>query len=150
MDITKVHSPLPFAYRLSLWYTTVFYWPTGGSMEHYCLLLTHWISQRYTVLSFWHTGYLYGTLLSSTGPLDIAKVHYPSYWPNEYLYGTLPSPIDPLAITMVHYYLLLDHLISLCYTTLTYWPTCYPYDTLSYSTGLLYISLVHYPLLLAH
>ena len=168
-------------------------------MVHSHLLLTQWLSLWYTTLSYWPTGHLYGTLLSFTGPLDISTVQYPLilvnwlsvwyttifylldislvhypfllahwislwyttifYWPTGYPFGTLPSPIDPLvistdhfwslAICMVHYYLLLAHSISLWYTTLSYWPTGYPYRTLLSSTGPLDTSVVHYPLLVA-
>ena len=112
---------------LSIWYTTMFYWSTGYlygtllspigplaipmvhyppllaiSMIHYYLILAHWLSLWYATLPYWPTGYLFGTLLSSTGPLDIS---------------------------MLHCYLLLIHWISLCYTTLFYWPTGYLYGT---------------------
>ena len=153
-------------------------------MIHYHILLAHWISHRYTslsiflwstTLSYLPTDYPYGKLLSSSGPLDISRVHYYlllaqcisllytalSYWPTGYLYGTLLCSTSPLNISMVHYYLLLDiskvhyplllaQWISLWYTTLSHWPTDYPYGTLLASTDSLYISLVHYPLLLAH
>ena len=122
-----VHCPLLLTHWLSLWYTTLSYWPTGYqfgillsstdpldiSMVHYLLLLAHWISLLYTSIFYWPTGYLfgtipspignhYGTLLPSSGPLEISMVH--------------PSPIDPLAISNVHSYLLLAHWISLWYT----------------------------------
>ena len=166
--------PLLLAYLLSLWYTTLSYWPTGYpygtllsstgpmaiSMVHYPLLLAHWISLLYTAIFYWPAGYLfgtipspngnhYGTLLPSSGPLEISMVHSPLqsthwlslvytlifYWPTGYHYGTLPSPIDPMAISMVYYPLLLAHWLSLWYTTIFYWPTCYLYGTLLFSTG---------------
>ena len=131
LAIPMLHLYLPLTNWISLWYTTLSYWPTGYlnwtllsstgplaipllhypllldhafPMVHYYLLLAYCLSVWYTTLS---TGYLYGTLLSSTGPLNISIVHYLSYWPTSYPYGTLHYPISPLAIPMVHYYLLL-------------------------------------------
>ena len=132
-------------------------------MVHYPLILSHWR--------------LYGTLLSSTGPLDIPIVHNPlltaqwlslwytilPYWTSVYPYGTLLSSIDPLDISMVHSYLLLAHWLSIWYTTIFYWPTGYLYGTLPplfshwrlygtllSSTDPLAIPMVHNPPLLAH
>ena len=107
-------------------------------MVHYPLLLVN--------------GYLYGTLLSSTGPLDISMVHHPLilahrlslwhtpifYWPIGYLCGTLP-----LIIPMIHCYTSTGHWISLWYTVISYWLTGYPYVTLLFSTCPLDISMVH-------
>ena len=106
-------------------------------MVHYHLLVTHWISIWYTILSYWPTGYIYDTLPSPFGLLVISMVYYPS----------LTGPLD---ITLVYHYLLLTHWISLWYTTLSYWPTGYPYATLLSSTGPLDTSVVNYPLLLAY
>ena len=139
-----VHYPFLLVHWLSLWYTTIFYWPTGYpngtlpslisplaihmkhyylllahwiskwyttsiSVVHYYLLLAHWISQWYTTLFYWPAVYLYGTLLTSTGPLDISMVyylimlaHWLSLW---YPLKTNWSNGNP----MVHYYLLLAH-----------------------------------------
>ena len=92
------------------------------------------------------SGYLYGTRLSSTGPLNIIMVHYPlllahwlSLWytpifyrPTGCLCGTLPSLISPPIIPMMHCYLLLAtgyyhflfaHWQSLCNTAIFYWPS---------------------------
>ena len=60
---------------------------------HYCRLLAHCISQWYTTIFYWQTGYPF---------------------------GTLPSPIGVLTISMVHSYLLLSQCISLWYTPLSY------------------------------
>ena len=112
-------------------------------MEHYYLLLTHWISMVHAPVLL-VTGYLYGTLLSSTSPLNISMVHYPlilahwlSLWyapifyrPTGYLCGTLPSLISPLIIPMMHCYILLA--------------TGYHYGTLSF-----HIPMLHCYLLLA-
>ena len=95
------------------------------------------------------TGYLYGTLLSSTGPLNFSMVHYPlllAYWlslwytpifyrPTGYLCGTLPSLISPRIIPIIHCYLLLA--------------TGYLFCTLSFLIGPLAINMLHCYLLLA-
>ena len=61
---------------ISLWYTTLSYWPTGYlkgtrsfpiwplaiSMVHYYLLLSYWLSIWYTSLSYSPTDYPYDTL----------------------------------------------------------------------------------------
>ena len=112
-------------------------------MVHHPLLLAHWISLWYTTITYWPTCYPYDTQLSFTCPLEIFMAHYPLQ-PTGNLYGTLPSPISPLAIPMIHVYLLLAQWISLWYTTFSYWPTGYPYVTLPSSTGLLDSSRVHY------
>ena len=148
-------------------------------MVHFTFLLAHCLSQWYTTTFYWPTGYLYGTLLStgpmviygtllsSSGPMDIPMVHYALllanwlslcytaifYWPTGYLYGTLPSNVGPLAISlaicMVPYYLRLAHWLSVWYTTLSYWSTGYLYGTIPSSTGLHAIHMVHFPPLLA-
>ena len=95
------------------------------------------------------TGYLNGTLLSSTGPLNIFMVHYPlilahwlSLWyapifyrPTGHVCGTLLSLISPRIIPMIHYYLLLA--------------TGYHYGTLSFPIGPLAIPMLQCYLLLA-
>ena len=43
-----------------------------------------------------------------------------SYWPTGYLYGSLSFPIGSLAISMVHYCFLLDQWLSLLYIALFY------------------------------
>ena len=105
---------------ISLWNTTLSYWHTGYlndtrsfpigplaiSMVHFYLLLSYWLSIWYTSLSYEPTDYPYDTLQI--------------YWTTGYLYGTLPSFTGPLDITMAHYYLLLTHWISLMSTTLSY------------------------------
>ena len=80
--------------------------PLAISMVHFYLLLSYWLSIWYTTVSYLPTGYPYDTL----------KI----YWTTGYLYGTLPSPTGPLDITLVHFYLLLTHWISLRYTSLSY------------------------------
>ena len=79
--------------------------PIGPLIIHlvdFYLLLARWISLWYTTLSYWPTFYPYGTLLFSTGPLDISMVHcylllihwisqcYTTlfFWPTGYLYGS--------------------------------------------------------------
>ena len=110
-----------YYFLVALWIsyrcTSLSYWPTG--YIYGTLLLTHWISLWYTTLSYWPTGYLYGTLLF--------------YWPSGYLRVALPSPIGPLYISLVRY--------------LT---TGFPCGKLLSSTGPMTISIVHYPLLLAY
>ena len=70
LAIHMIHYYLLLAHWISKWYTT------SISVVHYYLLLAHWISQWYTTLFYWPPVYLYGTLLSSTGPLDISMVYY--------------------------------------------------------------------------
>ena len=149
LAIYMVHNYLLLANWISLWYTTLSYWLLDITRIHYHLLLTLWISIWYTTLSYCSTGYLYGTLLSSTGPLNISMVHYPlllahwlSLWytpifyrPTGYLCGTLPSLISPLIIPMIHCYLLLA--------------TGYHYGTLLYPIGQLAIPMLHCYMLLA-
>ena len=119
LAIPLLHCYLLLDHWLFLWYTAIFYWPTGyfyGTLPFY----------------YWSTGYPYVTLLSSTGPLDM--VHYPlllahwlslwftflSYWPTGDLYDTLLSSTGPMAISIVHCPLLLAHWVSLGYTKLSY------------------------------
>ena len=131
-------------------YTTVFYWPTGyfcGTlsspigplaifMEHYCIPMAHWLSLWYTIppiapwLSLWYTSIF--------------------YWPTGYLNGTLLSSTSPLAIPMVCYSPILTHWLSICYTTIFFLPAGYLCDTLSSRIGPLSIPTVHFYLLLAH
>ena len=105
-------------------------------MVHYPPMLAHWLSLWYTLILYLPNDNLYGTLLSSTGPL--------------YPYDTLPSPIGPLSISMLQYNLLEAHSLSQWYTILPYWPSGYPYGTLLASTCPMDISMVHYTLLLSH
>ena len=65
------------------------------SMVHYVFLLVHWLSLWYTTIFYWPTNYPndtlpypYDTIISSTGPLDIEMVHY------LYLCGTLLSLVS--------------------------------------------------------
>ena len=153
MALSVVHTHLLLVLWLSLWYTTIFYWPTGPpyvrllsspgpvaqsygtllfstaplavSVVRYYLLLAHWLSLWYTLIFLWPTGPSFCTQLSSTGPL-------------------------PPHVSVVHYYLLLAHWLSLWYITIFFLPTGYLYDTLLPSTGPLSISMVLYHLLLAH
>ena len=81
-------------------------------MVHFYLLLAHWLSLWYTILSYWPTNYPCGTQSS-------LLAHWLSLWykpifysPSGYLYGSLPSPIGPLTIYMEHYYLLLAQWLS--------------------------------------
>ena len=211
-----IHYHILLAHWISLWYTTLSYWPsdypydtvlsstgqldfcgtppspisplaipmihcssTGPlkiSMVQYLFFLAHWLYLCYTAIFYWTTGYFYGTLQSSTGQLDISMEHslftidplvipmlhcnlllahwiwYTtlSYWPTGYLFGSLYFPIGPLAISMVHYCLLLDQWLSLLYTALFYWPTGYLFSNLPSSTCPLDISMEHYPFLLVH
>ena len=50
--------------------------PLAVSMIHYYLLLANWLSLWYTTIFSWPTGYLYGTQLSSTGRLTLPRVLY--------------------------------------------------------------------------
>ena len=68
-------------------------------MLHSYLLLAHWKSQWYIPLQSTHWLSLMYTLIF--------------YWPTGYLSGTLPTPIDPMAISMVYYPPLLAHWLSL-------------------------------------
>ena len=179
LAVSVVHYYLLLAHWLSLWYTLIFLWPTGPSyctqlssssplpphvsVVHYYLLLTHWLSLWYITIFFLPTGYPFVTISSPIGPLLSLWYTTIFFWPTANPYGTRHSPTGPLDISMVHYYLLLAHwialwftplllahLLSLWYTTLSYWPTGYLSGTLLSSTGLMVISMVHYPLLLAH
>ena len=123
-----VHFSLQLVHWLSVWYTTVFYWPTGylwGTLPSPIGLMAF----RYTTIFNWPTGYPFGTLPSPIGPLAIPIVHTYLLLTTGYLFGTLPFPIGPLTILMLHCYLLLAHLIFLRYTTfllLAYWLSpCY-------------------------
>ena len=163
-----VHYLFLLAHWLPLWYTLIFYWPTGPSYYthlsstgplalpiihiylllahwpphvsavHYYLLLAHWLSLWYTTIFYWPTGPPYVTLQSSPGPVALS-------------YGTLPVSTGPLAVSVVHSYLLLVHWPFLLYTTIFYWrtgPTCLC-GTLLSSTGPLALPMVHHHLLLA-
>ena len=201
--ISTVHYFLLLAQWSSLWYTSIFYWPTGPPygtrlsstgplvvpmvhyhllrtlpIVHYYLLQGHWLSLWYTTIFYWPIGPPFGTLQSSTCHLAIFMVHLVSstgtlvitmvhnrlllthwlylwsttifYWPNGPLCGT--------------HYLMLVQWLSLWYTTIFYWPTGTPYGTLlsfpgqvahsygtlSFSSSSLAVSVVHYYLLLAH
>ena len=143
-----VHYHILLANWPSLWYTTIFYLPTGHPYG------TPSIFYR-------HTGYHYGTQPSSTDALAVPLVHY---WPNGPLCGTHPSSIGPLALPVVYYHLLLAHWPSLCdatifswsscpvlwYTTFFYWPTGCLCGTLLSPTCPMAVSMVHSYLLLAH
>ena len=102
LAITMVHNHHLLTHWLSLWYTTVFYWPNGPlcgthpssigplalPVVHYHLLLAHWPSLCeatifswpscpvlwYTPFFYWPTGCLCGTLLSPTCPLAVSMV----------------------------------------------------------------------------
>ena len=146
----------------SLWYTTIFYLPTGHPYGTPSIV-------------YWHTGYQYGTKPSSTDVLAVPFVHYclllakwPSlwytpifYWPTVSPCGTLPSSTGPLALPMWRYYLLLAQLpspmvhyylflLALWYTTISYLPIGCLYGTLLSSSGPLALPIVHNYLLLAH
>ena len=153
LAITMVHNHHLLTNWLSLWYTTVFYWPNGPlcgthpssigplalPVVHYHLLLAHWPSLcEATIFSwpscpvFWYTTFF--------------------YWPTGCLCGTLLSPTCPLAVSMVHSNLPLAHWPFILYTTIFYRlnaPTCLC-GTLLSPTGPLAISMVQYNFLLAH
>ena len=148
LAITMVHNHHLLTHWLSLWYTTVFYWPNDP------LCGTHPSSIGPLALPVFYrpTGSPYVRLLSSPGPVAQS-------------YGTLPFSTGPLAVSVVHYYLLLAHWLSLwsllsssgplalhIVHIIFYWPTaptCLCGTQLS-PTGPLAISMVHYNLLLAH
>ena len=124
LAISMVHYPFLLVHWLSLWYSTIFYWPTGypnGTlpspisplaipMIHYCLLLAHWISKWYTTsislehyylllahwISQWYTTLFYWLACC-------VSLWYTTffYWPTGYLYGLLPYHVGPLAISLV-------------------------------------------------
>ena len=174
-----VHNHL-LTHWLSLWYTTVFYWPndplcgTHSSsicpmalpVIHYHLLQVHWLSLCeatifswpscpvlwYTTFFYWPAGCLLGTLLSPTCPLAVSMVTLIFLWPTGPSYCTQLSSTGPLPphVSVVHNYLLLAHWLSPWYITIFFLPTVYLYDTFLPSTGPLAISMVHYHLLLAH
>ena len=137
LAITMVHNHHLLAHWLSLWYTTVFYWPNGplcgrhpSSIDplalpvvHYHLLLAHWPSLcEATIFSWpicpvlWYTTFV---LLAHWLSLWYTTI---SYLPIGCLYGTLLSSTGPLALHIVHNYLLLAHCphTSLWYTTISY------------------------------
>ena len=139
-------------------------------MVHYYLLLTHWLSLWYITIFFLPTGYLYDTLLPSTGPLAISMVHFHLllahwlslwcttifYWPTGPLYANLQSSIGPLASPgpVAPSYVTLPFstgppVVSMVHY-IFYWPTGCLYGTLPSSTGPLDISMRHNHLLLAH
>ena len=118
-------------------------------MEHYYILLALWISQRCTTLSYWPTGYIYGTLLSSIDTPDISMVHAPLLLVTGYLYSTLLSSTGALNISMVHYPLLLAHWLSLCYTPIFYRPSGYLCGKLPSLISPFFIPMIHCYLLLA-
>ena len=147
LNISMVHYPLLLAHWLSLWYTPIFYRPTGClcctlpslisppiiPMIHcflllvtgyYHFLLAHWQSLCNTAIFYWPSGHFYGNL-----PFF--------YWPTGYPYVTV-------------FFFLLGNWISQWYTFLSYWATGYLYGTLLSSTVLLAIHMVHFPLLLAN
>ena len=150
-------------------------------MIHCHLLLTHWLTDSslwYTNIFYWPTGWIYGVIISSTDPLAISMVHFIFnsslaisiyviifYWPTGCLYGTLLSSTVQLALLMVDYQSSTGPLaisndtllfctgstwLSLLYTTIFYWPTVYLYGTLSSSTGQLALPMVNCSLLMAH
>ena len=82
---------------LSLWYTTIFAWPSGPFLCN-------------TTILYWPTCCFYGTLLSYAGQLAVSSVHYHLLLAN--LYGTQLSSSGPLAIPRVLYYLLWPLAIS--------------------------------------
>ena len=153
MALSVVHTLLLLALWLSLWYTTIFYWPTGPP---YVRLLS----------SPDHVAQSYGKLPFSTGPLAVSVVHYYlllayclSLWytliflcPTGLSYCTQLSStvLLPPHVSVVHYYLLLVHWLSLWYTTIFYWPTGYPNGTLPSPISLLAIPMIYYYLRLVH
>ena len=167
LNISMVHYLLLLAHWLSLWYTPIFYRPTGclcGTLPSlirppiipmihcYLLLATgfyhllaHWQSLCNTAIFYWPSAYFYGKL-----PFFYWPTGYPHAtvlffcWATGYLYGTLSSPIGPLAISKVHVPFLLGHWLSLWYTTIFYRPTCYPYGTLPSPISQLTIPMIHY------
>ena len=137
-----VHYCFQLTLRLSLWYTTLFYWTTGNLFGTPSIF-------------YWHTGYHYGTQPSST---DWLSLWYTTifYWPNDHLYGTHPS-IGPLALpvytNMFYLPTELDRPVVryyLWYTTIFYWSTGYLCGTLLSPTGTLPLPIVHNFLLLGH
>ena len=81
----------------------------ANSMLFYHLLLANWLSLWYTTIFFWPSGPFYVTLPFSTGPFVVSMVNYIFYWPTDCLYGTLPSSTGPLDISMEHNHHLLTH-----------------------------------------
>ena len=160
LAITMVHNHLLLTHWLSLWYTTVFYWPNGHlcgthpssigplalPVVHYHLLVTHWPSLCDATIFSWPSCPVLWYTTFSTGPLAVSVVHYCLYLPIGCLYGTLLSSTGPLAlpivhnylllthlpphVSVVHYYLLLAHWLFLWYITIFFLPTGYLYDTL--------------------
>ena len=72
LAVSLVHYHLLLAHWISLWNTTIFYWPmtlprvilycTGPlyiSSVHYYLLLSHWLSLRCISIIYWPTGFIY-------------------------------------------------------------------------------------------
>ena len=151
-----VHYHLQLANWLSLWYTSIFFRPTGPpydtlpfstcplaipmvfpvystgtlaiSMVHYHLLLAHWLSLWCTNILYWPTGCLYASPPSSIGQLALPMIHY-HIRPVAPSYVTLHISTGSLVVSMVHCYLLLANWLSLWYTTIFFWPTGYLYGT---------------------
>ena len=165
MTLSVVHTHLLLVLWLSLWYTCIFYWPTGPpyvrllsspgpvaqsygtlpfstapvavSVVHYYLLLAHWLSLWYTLIFLWPTGPHFVHIY-----MYLLLAHWLSLWyitifflPTGYLYDTLLPSTGPLSISMVHYHLLLAHWLSLRCTTIFFWPTGPFYANLQYSIG---------------
>ena len=191
-----VHYLFLLAHWLTLWYTTISYlpigslygtlWPSGPSyctqlystgrlpphvsVVHCYLLLAHWLSLWYITIFFLPHGFLYDTLLPSTGPLAISLVHYHLllshwlslwcttifYWPTGPLCANIQSSIGPLAspgpVAPSYVTLPLSNgpLVVSMVHYIFYWPTGCLYGTLTTSTGPLDISMEHNYLLLAH
>ena len=166
-----VHCTLLLVHWLSLWYTTIFYWPKSYLFGTLPSPTGPLVISIYTTIFYWPAGYHFGTLDIGNAHSYLLLTHWISLWyitlslwPTGYSYVILLSSTGPLDISMVHYLFticpmatpmlhchpLLAHWISLWYTTLSYWPTGYLYGTLSFLTGLLAIHKVLFPHLLAH
>ena len=121
LAITLVHNHHLLTHWLSLWYTTVFYWPNGPlcgthpssigplalPVVHYHLLLAHWLSLCEATIFSW-----------PSCPVIWYTTFF--YWPTGCLCGTLLSPTCTLAVSMVHSYLPLAHWPFKLYTTIFY------------------------------
>ena len=136
LSVSMVHYHLQLANWLSIWYTSIFFWPTGPpydtlssstcplaipmvppgtlaiSMVHYHLLLAHWLSLWCTNIFYWATGCLYASPPSSIGQLALSMIHF-QLRPEALSYVTLQCSTGSLVVSMVHYYFQLAHRLYL-------------------------------------
>ena len=99
------------------------------------MVFCHMLHLWYTSITYWPTGFTYGTQLSPTGSLAIPLVLYYhllchwlyfwyftiTSWPNGYAYSILLSHPGSIAILMILYHYHLAHWLYLWYSTINYY-----------------------------